>query len=279
MLSNTHSRFEEEIKENIIERFDRFKAYQSMMLNVLADFHRVCEKHGIPYFLAYGSLLGAIRDQGQIPWDYDIDTWVHFEDKERLFEALEKDLNKDYYFVCHYYKKSAYHRILRITPKGYSSEVLHVDVFWLSGASDNPKENKKHLKTLAKIRRISFYKYCDYKFIGNPNARLMKLLINFKRVFFRIIPDSILDRVYYKYAGLSSRTSQMINDGDTLYTKSEYFRSSDRVTFKNGMVFSVPCESDKLLSLIYGDYKKYMPVENRMNEFCNALSRIETLGK
>ena len=161
MLSNTHCLFEKEIQQDIMSRFNRFKEYQSLMLNVLADFHRVCEKNKIQYFLAYGSLLGAIRDKGQIPWDYDIDTWVNFEDKERLFDALERDLSDDYYFVCRYYKKSAYHRMLRITPKGYSSEVMHVDVFWLSGASDNEKINKKQLKRLARIRKLSFYKYGD----------------------------------------------------------------------------------------------------------------------
>ena len=216
MLSNTHSSFEEEIQQDIISKFEKFKNYQSLMLQVLADFHCVCEKNGIQYFLAYGSLLGAIRDNGQIPWDYDIDTWVRIEDKEKLFDALERDLSKDYYFVCHYYQKSAYHRILRICPKGYNSEVLHVDVFWLSGASDNPITYKKQLKTIERIRKISFYKHCDYQFIGNPNSKLSRIIIKTKIYLSSIIPDKVLDYFYNKNVSESSSKTNMIHDGDTL---------------------------------------------------------------
>lgn len=279
MLSNTHSSFEEEIKQEVNLKFERFKEYQSLMLQVLADFHRVCEKNGIQYFLAYGSLLGAIRDNGQIPWDYDIDTWVRFEDKEKLFNALEKDLCEDYYFVCHYYKKSAYHRILRIAPKGYSSEVLHVDVFWLSGASNHSNVNKKQLKTLAKIRKISFYKYCDCKYMNVSSYRLLRIYTKTKILFSNLIPDSILDYIYNKYVSLPSNKSKMINDGDTLYVNSEWFRDSKQITTANGMYFYVPIEYKKILSLLYGNYMDYMPIENRMNEFLNSLNRIEKLGK
>lgn len=279
MLSNSHLIFEEEIKQNIVERFERFKSFQSLMLNVLSDFHRVCEKNGIQYFLAYGSLLGAIRDNGQIPWDYDIDTWVHFEDKEKLFKALENDLCKDYYFVCHYYHNSAYHRMLRISPKGYNSEVLHVDVFWLSGASDNPVVNKKQLKNMERIRRISFYKYCDYKFMGNLNSRLIQILTRFKIIMSRMIPDVVLDKIYNKYVSRSSTSSKMVNDGDSLYADSEWFKKNKCIEIGNGMKLSVPYEYENLLKLLYGNYQDYMPIENRMTEFCNALLRIETLGK
>lgn len=278
MLSITHCLFEEEIKQDIVYRFNRFKEYQSMMLKVLADFHRVCEKNKIQYFLAYGSLLGAIRDKGQIPWDYDIDTWVHFEDKEKLFDALERDLSDDYYFVSRYYKKSAYHRMLRITPKGYNSEVLHVDVFWLSGASDVAKINKKRLKTLAKIRKISFYKYGDKKFVNPSKSRLVNLFTDMRVMVSKMIPDTLLDYTYDKYASQPSKSSGMINDGDTLYVVSDWFKESKIVTFANGMNFSIPCEYEKILRHLYGDYRSYMPIGNRLSEFCKALDRIESLG-
>lgn len=278
MLSNTHFSFEKEIQQDILSRFNRFKDYQSLMLKVLADFHRVCEKNGIQYFLAYGSLLGAIRDKGQIPWDYDIDTWVHFEDKERLFDALERDLSDDYYFVSRYYKKSAYHRILRITPKGYNSEVLHVDVFWLSGAPDDPKANKKQLKTLAKIRKISFYKYGDKKFVNQSKSRFLNLLTDIRVMVSKMIPDALLDYTYDKYVSQPSRLSRMINDGDTLYVVSDWFKDCKTMTVANGMNVLIPCEYEKILQHLYGDYRNYMPIWSRVSEFSKALDRIESLG-
>lgn len=278
MLSKTHSQFENDIQQELLIKYGRFKKYQTLMLDVLADFHRVCEKHNIQYFLAYGSLLGAIRDKGQIPWDYDIDVWVRFEDKEKLFYALKQDLSKNYYFVCRYYDKKTHHRILRISPKGYSSEVLHVDVFWLSGASDNPNVNEADLKTLAKYRKISLYKHCNFRYIYNGQFYLFKLYIKFKIALCKMIPDALLDSMYDKRVSMSSRKSNMITDGDTLYAESKLFVESELITLANGMQFHIPKESKKLLTFLYGDYMNYLPIADRMEEFYRSLNRIETLG-
>lgn len=279
MLSNTHYKFEEELKQDILLKFDRFKEYQSLMLDVLADFHRVCMKNGIQYFLAYGSLLGAVRDGGQIPWDYDIDTWVHFEDKDRLFCALEKDLCKDYYFVCHYFNNSAYHRILRITPKGYNSEILHVDVFWLSGASEDSEINRRQQKITTIIRKVSFYKYCDMRFIGKPDSVLQIYYIKLKKLLSHFVPDSILDVIYDKYASIPSRKSKMIKDNDMLYVSADLFCENKLITLSNGMLLQVPKRYEEILSSLYGDYRRYLPLEARIREFITAISRIELLGK
>ena len=66
---------------NFKEVYNRFIVYQKEALNTLKEFHRVCEKNHIPYQLAFGSLLGAVRDGGQIPWDYDIDVMVPYSSK------------------------------------------------------------------------------------------------------------------------------------------------------------------------------------------------------
>ncbi len=86
--------------------YEGFQTYQSDVLKVLKEFHRVCEKNGVTYQLAFGSLLGAIRDGGQIPWDYDIDVIVPFEEKGKLMTkeyvalvqclALSKSVKRGY---------------------------------------------------------------------------------------------------------------------------------------------------------------------------------------
>lgn len=94
-----------------------------------------------------------------------------------------------------------------------------------------------------------------------------------------MIPDIILDKIYNKYVSRSSTTSKMVNDGDSLYADSEWFKKNKWITIGNGMKLSIPYEYENLLTLLYGNYQDYMPIENRMTEFCNALLRIETLGK
>ena len=50
------------------------KKQQEVQLKMLVDFDAFCKEHGISYFMIYGTLLGAVRHKGFIPWDYDIDT-------------------------------------------------------------------------------------------------------------------------------------------------------------------------------------------------------------
>ena len=119
------------------KNYTEFQKYQQMAIDALNDFHRVCEKNRIDYQLASGSLLGAIRDNGQIPWDYDVDVYVPFQQKRELIEALKKDLDAKYYFYCPEVNPRCRHMIIRITPKGYRSEYVHVDVFYITGTPDN----------------------------------------------------------------------------------------------------------------------------------------------
>lgn len=103
--------------DNFEEIYKEFRKYQKITMDTLIEFHRVCEKSNIEYELAYGSLLGAIRDNGQIPWDYDIDVFVAFKDKERLIETLKKELDDKYYFYCPEVNQKCRHVIMRLAPK------------------------------------------------------------------------------------------------------------------------------------------------------------------
>ena len=76
-------------------------------LDALCELDRVCKAHGLSYFLAYGTLLGALRHQGFIPWDDDVDVYMPRGDYERFlaeapailppeFEVLSSRSHPDY---------------------------------------------------------------------------------------------------------------------------------------------------------------------------------------
>lgn len=67
---------------------------------ILDDIVQFCEEHGLRYFLAYGTLLGALRHKGYIPWDDDIDIHMPRPDYER-FLTLYNERNCDYRVVTH----------------------------------------------------------------------------------------------------------------------------------------------------------------------------------
>lgn len=71
---------------------------QLVMTRMLHIFHDMCEKHNIVYNLSYGTLLGAYRHKGFIPWDMDVDVIIKIEDYERLKKALIEEIPPDMFF-------------------------------------------------------------------------------------------------------------------------------------------------------------------------------------
>lgn len=74
---------------------------QQIQVELLKEFDRICRKYQIAYNISFGTLLGAIRHGGFIPWDDDIDVTLRSEDFDRLDEIMENELDSDkYYFRC-----------------------------------------------------------------------------------------------------------------------------------------------------------------------------------
>ena len=73
-------------------------AYREVELDLLAEFDRVCRKHGLTYFVDSGTLLGAVRHKGFIPWDDDIDLIMQREDYERLVQIAAQEFQHPYFF-------------------------------------------------------------------------------------------------------------------------------------------------------------------------------------
>ena len=70
----------------------KLPAIQSILFQILCEIDRICKKHRIPYFLAGGTLLGAVRHQGFIPWDDDLDVMMLRHDYERFLAVAQAEL-------------------------------------------------------------------------------------------------------------------------------------------------------------------------------------------
>ena len=77
---------------------DKMKKVWAVELDLLSELDRVCKKYNIKYYAAFGTLLGAIRDKGFIPWDDDIDVWLLRDEYERLKQVAPKEFTGKYYY-------------------------------------------------------------------------------------------------------------------------------------------------------------------------------------
>ncbi len=95
MLSFADNFFQAETREDF--QVDvTMKTVWAAELEVLSEIAKVCERHGLNWYMAFGSLLGAVRHKGYIPWDDDIDICLKRDDYMRLLQYLPKELPKGY---------------------------------------------------------------------------------------------------------------------------------------------------------------------------------------
>lgn len=98
MILSTNQLFKKVHTANRIEvTGDLLKQLQATLLLILKDFAEVCEKYGFYYSLCGGTALGAVRHSGFIPWDDDVDVFMHRNDLESFYKVFDKELGDKYY--------------------------------------------------------------------------------------------------------------------------------------------------------------------------------------
>lgn len=253
--------------ENFNQIINEFSEYQNKAMKILRAIHNVCEKEKINYQLAYGSLLGAIRDGGQIPWDYDIDIFVLGEERDRLISALKNGLSDEYYIDSLEINKSCGHVISRVTLKGFDSRFLHVDIFYVMGTMKNDDEDlKRMVKECALL-----YKAKAFNFMDKGTASKRELLVMFEYKIKGLFKKK--RTIWKKYKEVVMKHT--INDCENVCSADRFsdwydfspsfFQNTKLIRTENGE-FRIPVEYEKMLKIIYGDYKKIPPLEDRLKE-------------
>ncbi len=128
----------------------------ALLIDILAKTHDFCKKNNIRYSLGGGTLLGAIRHKGFIPWDDDVDIMMPRPDYERFIKELEGvDSNL---YIQNYHTDNSFHREwTRVcdnrTVIYYISAVsgVFIDVFPIDGLPDE-KETLEYIETIDKLR-------------------------------------------------------------------------------------------------------------------------------
>lgn len=147
---------------------DTLRKAQLIMLDMLIEFDTVCKKHKLQYWLDSGTLLGAVRHSGFIPWDDDIDLSMPVEDYNKFLKIAETELSNEIFFQTSQTDKNFKFDYIKLRSNKASIEEFHekdksikyhqgvfVDIFPMLTIDNSEKNKKFYEKTLAKIRDVS----------------------------------------------------------------------------------------------------------------------------
>lgn len=235
----------------------------------------IAERNHLTYTSIFGTVLGAIRHKGPIPWDYDTDIAVPVDEIPHFVEVLERELPEKYWVV--YRNDNEVHRpIARVGLRGYKTNVLHVDIFPIFGVPEDPEERKKLFRKMYKV--VSLRAAKEYTYKGSSlKKRLQAVLVKYGLFF--ISQDALIRRYdklcnRYPYA-TAAKVGVGVRMGNSKRAMEKSFLLDTVFVDYADFQIRVPREYDKLLTMIYGDYMKYPPEEQRNK----ALNKEYTLKK
>ncbi len=251
---------------------------QLLCLDMLREVDKICKAENIQYFLSGGTLLGAVRHQGFIPWDDDIDIMMPRPDYERFCRVAPDYLPRRYLLATPWTLKSYGMPWARIwdmntnmrpsRTQKVATKTLFLDVLPIEGLPDGTFRSELFYK---KIRAHDILLKCARRKDLFPDERYKAL----KRVLMVICgvrsPNSWakgLDRAarrrsFYvsKYAGVCLVTHYASRER----MPAEVFRGSVSVTFE-GETYPAPIGYATYLSGLYGDYMKLPPEDQRYSK-------------
>lgn len=245
-------------------------------LEITDEIHRICSEHGLTYFLAYGSLIGAARHGGFIPWDDDMDlhmfrqnydTFIlHFDEwkSNSRFAILSPVLGNSPYAMTKVYDTTTYVKQSYVHPD-YSTGVW-VDIFPLDYYQ--PGSNQK----FKQIARLNSWRYIASMDPRTPSAS--KLVSLGKKAIFPLAKrlnatriatkmDCIAKEMFTNQTGYYAKIPGAVSPED-YYFEESWFKPV-LMAFENREYFA-PKEYDKLLTNLYGEWKVPVPEERHTAE-------------
>lgn len=258
---------------------------RSIQLSLLELFSQICKENNLRYFLSGGTMLGAIRHEGYIPWDDDIDVMMPRPDYDRLLQ-LAPDINSDSIFL-----KSPYDVRERPYPYTYAKlydmrtlliempktkaikSHVYIDIFPVDGLPQDINECKKYFKSIEKLKkmhRLLSVSKCN----TNYGPKWKRLVWSFVYLFSKILDENtvlrIMEKKLRKIRFDESQYAAVVvaGYGERERTTLSSYKQTN-VMFE-GKEYSGLSGFDEYLSNLYGDYMKLPPKEKQVlsHDYC-----------
>lgn len=268
---------------------EEIKIIQKIQLDMLKEVDRICELENIRYGIDGGTLLGAVRHGGFIPWDPDIDVIMLREDYEKFYKSSQKQMNKKKYFLqeertdleyrwghskirrngTHFVRCGQEHLKMR--------DGIFIDILIMDNVPDKLIERKIY----------EFFCYCCRFVMWSEVGKLEeKKLI--KRYFYKLANHVSVNRVFRALKKVrdkyNKQNTKLVRYMTCRYTYNKGLRGIEKRFFEKYQKYkfedaSFPgfLEYDEYLTCLYGDYMKLPPVEKRTTHM--PVSRLELIDE
>lgn len=248
-------------------------------LDLLKAVHEICEKENLRYSLGGGSLLGAVRHQGFIPWDDDIDIMMPRPDYDAFiayclshevpFKIWSCETDKSYVDLsAKVYNTETILEDDKVV--GGSSVGVNIDIFPIDGLGSSYKKAKKAFKSTAFKRNLLIAAHWQKFFRSKTHSWYYE---PFRFAFFvlsRFVNKSkLFNSIQNRYKKIDFNTANFAGAVGGAYREreilpQEVFTEYLELPFEN-LKFKAIKQYDKYLSSIYGDYMKLPPEEKRVS--------------
>lgn len=263
---------------------NEFDKLHAVLLEMLLEVDRICKKNNIKYCLFMGTLLGAIRHNGFIPWDDDLDIAMMREEYEKFKKACKKDLNKSKFFYQDYSTDSHYRwgyaRLRRKNSEFVRSGQefmqmktgIFLDIFPLDFIPNFVVFRVFHSFYYFILRKVS------YSEVARKTSRMF--VTRFVYSLLNKIPIQFLRNKFNKlsFKSVHPKKTKFVRilffnlpQKYKLGYPSKWFEDFGEVKFETGLFPGIK-DFDSFLKFQYGDYTNIPPTEKR--KYCHPITKF-----
>lgn len=267
---------------------EELKKLQKKSLEILIYFKKFCDDHDLKFSLCGGTCIGAVRHEGFIPWDDDIDVFMLRDDYEKLKELWPKYADTEKYVYCRTTKEYNYHNIAAsirdidttfINKHSVNDDIVHgvgIDILPLDGYPTSK------IKRIWQVFNTMIFSLFNAQRLPDNQGKIVRKL---SKLIFTVIKSPSLK---YKLWSLSEKqlTKYPIKDGNYItqllsgftfmnlkYPK-EIFEDVVYMNFE-GHKMPVPAGYDQYLTMAFGDYMNFPPKEDRVAKHDTVYINLE----